>query len=163
MPAGISLPAELGERIDQRLAALEREAQAQCVLLADISGQLISVQGRVGAIDPVLVAALAAGDVSAMAELSRQIGEPDAQESAFLHEGAEKNIYIFVIGSFILIVIFGSRTPAGLVRLFAGRTAEALGPLVDEFEDCMEETAALPEGTFGEQFSDELEKMFEGL
>jgi predicted regulator of Ras-like GTPase activity (Roadblock/LC7/MglB family) len=163
MPAGLSLPVELGERLDQLLIALERKVEAQCVLLADISGQLISVQGRVGAIDPVLVSALAAGDVSAMAELSRQIGEPDVQDSAFLHEGTEKSLYIFVVESFILIVVFGSRTPPGLVRLFGSRAVEELRPLVAEFEDCMEDTSALPDAAFGEQFSDELEKMFEGL
>ena len=90
----LTLPTELVKQIEQILADLRREAEAECALLADISGQLISVEGQIRGVDPVLVAALAAGDVAAMAELTRLIGE-DSLYGSFLHEGECKSIYLF--------------------------------------------------------------------
>ncbi|RLC71929.1 MAG: roadblock/LC7 domain-containing protein, partial [Chloroflexi bacterium] len=59
----LSLPEELAEQIEHILAELYYETEAECILLADISGQLISTQGQMTGIDPVLIAALAAGNV----------------------------------------------------------------------------------------------------
>jgi predicted regulator of Ras-like GTPase activity (Roadblock/LC7/MglB family) len=160
MSLGLALPAEMAEKIDEMLMRLCREAGAQCALLADISGQLISVQGRTQGIDPVLVAALAAGDVSAMSELSRQVGESDPHGS-FLHEGQNKNIYLFnVAGSFILIVVFGPDVPVGLVRLFVGRTADDLADLTDKFEELMEKPSPAADADFGAALEDELTRVF---
>jgi len=162
MRTGFALPAEMADQIEQTLVRVRRMTEAQCVLLADVSGQLISLHGEMQASDPVLVAALAAGDVAAMAELSRQIGEENPS-GAFLHEGETKSIYLYnVVGSLILIVIFGSNTPVGLVRLFAGRAAEELVTMTDQFEELVNspvETSA----DFGAALSDELEKMFGGV
>jgi predicted regulator of Ras-like GTPase activity (Roadblock/LC7/MglB family) len=160
MSLGLALPEEMAEQIDEVLVALCRDADAQCALLADVSGQLISVQGRTQGIDPVLVAALAAGDMSAMAELSRQVGEPDPHGS-FLHEGENKNIYLLnVAGSFILIVVFGPEVPVGLVRLFVGRTADELADLTDQFEDLMEQPSPATDADFGAALADELTRVF---
>ena len=90
----LTLPTQLVKQVEQILADLHREAEAECVLLADVSGQLICVVGRMQEIDPVLVAALAAGDVAAMAELTRHIGE-ESYHGSFLHEGERKSIYLF--------------------------------------------------------------------
>jgi len=91
MKTGISLPAELAEQIERILADLHRRTGAECILLADISGQLITAQGQMRASDPVLVAALAAGDVAALTELARQFGEENPHGS-FLHEGESMNM-----------------------------------------------------------------------
>jgi predicted regulator of Ras-like GTPase activity (Roadblock/LC7/MglB family) len=137
MKTGFSLPVKLAEQIERILADLHRRTGAECILLADVSGQLITAQGQMQAVDPVLVAALAAGDVAALTELARQIGEENPHGS-FLHEGENRNMYIFnVAGSFIMIVIFRTGTPVGLIRLFVRRAAERLYPLTDEFEDSM--------------------------
>lgn len=163
MRAGITLPIELAEQIDRILVDLHSKTESECVLLADVSGQLISAQGRIQEIDPVTVAALAAGDVAAMSELVRQIGEPNPHGS-FLHEGDHKSIYLFSInGSFVLIAIFGADTPIGLMRLFVRRAAERLYPLTDEFEDTMGQPAPIPVADFGATLADELDKAFAGL
>ena len=86
MKTGFSLPVKLAEQIERILADLHRLTGAECILLADVSGQLITAQGQMQAVDPVLVAALAAGDVAALTELARQIGEENPHGS-FLHEG----------------------------------------------------------------------------
>jgi predicted regulator of Ras-like GTPase activity (Roadblock/LC7/MglB family) len=130
----LHVPEELLEKIDYILTHLAEKAHTDSIVLADISGQVISIQGIMDEGTPAVVAALAAGDVAAMAELSNQIGEPDPHGS-FFHEGETKSIYLHnIAGSFILIVIFRSETPIGLVRLFAKRAVEQLLPITEEFE-----------------------------
>jgi len=159
----LALPAELAKQIECILVDLRRNAEAECILLVDVSGQLISAQGRMQGIDPVTVAALAASDVAAMAALARQIGEENPHGS-FLHEGENKSVYLFSLGgSFILIVIFQANTPLGLIRLFVRRAAERLHPLTAEFEDLMGQPAQAPAADFGATLAEELGKAFEGL
>ena len=137
MNEGLHIPEEMLERIEYILAHLAEKAHTECIVLADISGQVISLQGIMDKGTPAVVAALAAGDVAAMSELSSRIGEQDPHGS-FFHEGETKSIYLHnIAGSFILIVIFRSETPIGLVRLFAKRAAEQLLPITEEFEEIM--------------------------
>ena len=163
MSTSLTLPTELVNQIEQILADLRREAEAECILLADVSGQLISVEGRMQEIDPVLVAALAAGDVAAMAELTHHIGE-ESYHGSFLHEGESKSIYLFsVANSFILVVIFSADTPIGLVRLVGGRAAARLYALSATFEELMHIPHETPTHDFRAALADELEKAFGGL
>ena len=163
MRTGLVLPEKLGKQIDCILVELYRKTAAECVLLADITGQLIDAEGKTQGIDPGLVAALAAGDVAAMAELTRQIGEENPQGS-FLHEGEKKSIYLFnVADSFILIVIFQADIPVGLMRLFVRRAAERLHPLTAEFEDVMGAPRQVSNTAFSTTLAQELDSIFEGL
>ena len=163
MSTGIVLPIELAAQIEHILADLHREAEAECVILADVSGQLISTQGELQDADPTLIAALAAGDVAAMSELARQIGEKNPHGS-FLHEGEDKSCYLFSIAhSFILIVIFSSDTLIGLMRLSVRRAAERLYPLTTEFEEIMNQSTQALTGDFGATLARELDTAFEGL
>lgn len=156
----LSLSEQLYDQFDVILADLIRRTDADCVLLVDISGQVISIEGQLEEGDPVQVAALAAGDVAAMAELSRQIGEENP-DGSFLHEGERKSIYLFnVDDSFILIVVFRSSRPVGLIRLFVRRAAERLHPLTEEFEEMMGEPAPVSEEDFSAGLEAELEKAF---
>ena len=156
----LTLPRRLADQIEQILADLRHEAEAECVLLADVSGQLISVTGQMQEIDPVLVAALAAGDAAAMAELNRHIGE-ESHHSSFLHEGERKSIYLFsVASSFILIIIFRADTPIGLVRLVGGRATARLYALSATFEELMHVPHETPRHDFRVALADELEKAF---
>jgi predicted regulator of Ras-like GTPase activity (Roadblock/LC7/MglB family) len=160
MRANFALPIEMADQIEQIMASLRRMAEAECVMLADISGQLISVHGHLEESDPTLVAALAAGDVAAMAELSRQIGEENPSGS-LLHEGKHKSVYMHTIANnLILLVVYGSDTLVGMVRLFAGRAAEKLEELAVEFEELAGQAEAPSGVDFGAALADELEKAF---
>jgi predicted regulator of Ras-like GTPase activity (Roadblock/LC7/MglB family) len=153
----------MADQIEQIIANLRRMVEAECVMLADISGQLISVHGHLEKSDPTLVAALAAGDVAAMAELSRQIGEENPSGS-LLHEGKHKSIYMHnITNSLILLVVYGSDTLVGMVRLFAGRAAEKLEGLAAEFEGLVSQPKAPSSTDFGAVLADELEKAFSEL
>ncbi len=160
MKTSFTLPVGLAGQIEHILADVCHKVRAECILLADVSGQLIGVQGQTFGMDPVIVAALAAGDVAALSELARQIGEKDHRGS-FLHEGVDKSIYLSSVGeSFILIIIFRTDTPIGLVRLFAGRAVEQLHPLAVEFEQNLSQPEEILDADFGAALADELEEAF---
>lgn len=160
MTRNLELSDRLYDQFEAILKDLRARTQAECVLLADISGQLISKEGRLQDGNPVQVAALAAGDMSAMTELLWQIGERNPHGS-FFHEGEKRSLYLFNINeSFILIVVSRSSKPVGLVRLFIRRAAERLHPLTSEFEEIMGQQTSMPMGDFGTGLAEELEKAF---
>lgn len=157
-----AVPEEMVEQIEQILTHLRRMTEAECVLLADISGQLISVHGDIPS-DPVTLSALAASDVAAMAELSRRIGEENPC-GAYIHEGEHKSVYMVnVVSSFILIVIFRAETLMGLVRLFAGRAAEQLAALAPDFEALVSQREQVAHSEFSHALAEELERAFSEL
>lgn len=167
----LGITTELSEQFETILTNLYHQAKAESVLLADISGQLIDVVGQMDEGHPATLAALAASDVAAMTELSRQIGEKQPQ-GGYLHEGNERGIYLSKVSdSFVLIVIFRSEIPLGLVRLFARQGVQQLERLADEFESCVGQPAGEPafqaEGTgtvdFGSALADEMDKAFGGF
>ncbi len=160
MNQGLHIPEELLDRIDHILAHLAEKAHTDSIVLADISGQVISIQGVMDEGTPAVVAALAAGDVAAMSELSNRIGESDPHGS-FFHEGETKSIYLHnIAGSFILIVIFRSETPIGLVRLFAKRAVEQLLPVTEEFEEIVGPPADYAPDDFRKGITQELDDTF---
>lgn len=160
MKQGLHIPEEMLERIDYILAHLAEKARTDSIVLADISGQVISLQGIMDEGMPAVVAALAAGDVAAMAELSNRIGEHDPHGS-FFHEGETKSIYLHnIAGSFILIVIFRAEVPIGLVRLFAKRAVEQLLPITNEFEEIVGPPADYSPEDFRKGITQELDDTF---
>ena len=160
MNQGLHIPEEMLERIEYILTHLSEKAHTDSIVLADISGQVISLQGIMDEGTPAVVAALAAGEVAAMAELSSRIGEQDPHGS-FFHEGETKSIYLHNIeGSFILIVIFRAETPIGLVRLFAKRAVEQLIPITQEFEEVVGPPADYTPDEFRRGITQELDDTF---
>lgn len=134
MENNLQVPDDVEAKIHQVLTDLYAKADVDCVLLADISGQLIDTAGHTNGMDTSVVSVLAAGQLAAMEELSRQIGDPE-QSTAFLQEGQNRRIYLFnVAGSFVLIVIFGVSVPLGVVRLFATQAVEILVYLSELYE-----------------------------
>lgn len=163
MGAGMIMPAKLAKRIEHILVDLQNLTRAECILLADVSGQLISIQGGTREIDPSLMAVLAAADVVATAELVRQIGGRDPG-SALLRQGRHVNVYLFDVASrFVLIVIFRASTLAGLVHAFGRRSAEKLRLLAAEFEDLADEPTETSNPRFGSALAEEMDEAFEGL
>ncbi len=67
MNQGLHVPEELLDKIDYILTHLAEKAHTDSIVLADISGQVISINGIMDEGTPDVVAALAAGDVAAMA------------------------------------------------------------------------------------------------
>lgn len=154
------MPADLMDEIDRILAHLQHKTQAGCILLADISGQLISKQGQMKDVDPVILAVLTAGNMAATAEIARQIREK-APFKLLFHEGERQNIYLSSVGdSFLLVVAFDVTVQIGLVRLFARKAVKQLLPLTEEFEALQAQPHEVVDADFGDALAAEMENVF---
>jgi predicted regulator of Ras-like GTPase activity (Roadblock/LC7/MglB family) len=163
MTRGRYLPGELIEEMDRILSQLQQKTQVSCVLLADISGQLICTAGQELGFDAATVAALTASDMSATAELARQLGEAKPFRILF-HEGESRHLYLSDVGSsLLLIVVFDTRVPIGLVRVFTERAAQELLPLTSRYETALEHAGGVVSETFDESLLDELDEAFGSL
>jgi predicted regulator of Ras-like GTPase activity (Roadblock/LC7/MglB family) len=148
------LPDTTSDKLEAVIRNLQRRTQAEVVILADISGQLIFHHGQTSDMDPNIVAALGAGQLTAVTELARQIGDPDPR-GAFLHEGSEKRVYLCsVASSFVVIVVFTEDVPVGLIRLFSDRAVKELEAWVGEFERWIDTSGAFLGGEWGDETED---------
>jgi len=131
LPQGLDFTSEQLERIENRLHRLRWDAEAQCVLLADISGQLISVKGK-AEMNTAVLSALAAGNLAATKEMARLVGEP-ARFKLLLHEGYRRSVYLSDVGEeMALITVFSNHTPIGLVRLVTQQAVKELAQIAAE-------------------------------
>jgi len=154
---------ELAEEVERILAELQHKTDATCVLLADISGQLIGRQGTADFLDTTIFAALSAGDMAATAEMATMVGEA-RRFKMHLHEGKNFNVYLCAVeNSFLLAVIFRTTVQIGLVRLFSTRAVRDLLPLIEQFESLQEQHHEVVSADFGAILAGELEEAFGGL
>lgn len=160
MAQGLVLPADLVEEIEGVLAHLQSKTQAGCILLADISGQLIATRSTKEDVDPVILSALTASNMAATTEIARQIGEERAFKLLF-HEGERQNSYLSGVGdSFLLVVIVDQKVQLGLVRLFNKQAVKQLIPIAERFETVQAQPRPPVDNDFGAVLADELENVF---
>lgn len=149
-----TLSIEQAEAIDTCLERMAYESEASSIILADITGQLISERGKTMGINTQVLSALAAGELSATQEMARLVGER-ARFNLLLHEGDERSVYLSPVGNkMLLIIVFDGRTPIGLVRIILKNAVEELGPI-------LERPAQRPEEDFGNTFNDEFAQQLE--
>jgi predicted regulator of Ras-like GTPase activity (Roadblock/LC7/MglB family) len=128
---GLALSIEQAEAIDDCLERIAYESEASCIILADVSGQLISERGRMDGMNTQVLSALAAGELSATKEMARLVGER-ARFSLLLHEGHERSVYLSHVGEhLLLIIVFDSATPIGLVRIILKKAVRELAPIME--------------------------------
>lgn len=131
LPKGLDFTENQIEQIENVLRQLYWDTEAQSILLADITGQLISVLGESN-VNTSVLSALAAGNLAATREMARLVGEP-ARFKLLLHEGEQRSVYLSdVDGELVLVAVFGQRTPIGLVRLSTQVAIQKLAPIVAE-------------------------------
>jgi CheY-like chemotaxis protein len=110
--------------ITKCLSNLRFETGAQCILLADIVGQLIAEVGLTGGLDTTTLISLLAGGFATTFEMSRHLGEREAFNLNF-HEGAAYDVYSANVGGrLFLTLIFDRRVQTsriGVVWLYAKR------------------------------------------
>lgn len=105
------------------------EAGTHGVFLVDDNGFLVAEAGDID-IDRVALAALIAASFGATAEIARILGEKDF--TRLTHQGETRNLFIGRAGDrHIFIVVFGSETNLGLVKLYAEQAAKRLGNILD--------------------------------
>lgn len=153
-------PREPFIKIENCLDRLLHRSRALCVLLADISGQLISEKGNNEGLDTSALAALTASNMAATAEIARQLDEP-APFSYLFHEGQRRHIYISAIGaSFLLAIIFDEMTQIGLVRIFARLAVNELLEVASELEPWLEKASAVVDREFRGALAEGLDEAF---
>lgn len=161
MANGFFLTDAQSGKMERHLIHLHSRAQAICTLLVDISGQLISAIGTAPGTDSVTLAALAASNMAATAEMARLAGEPDSFSYLF-HEGQKRNIYITAVGdTFLLVILFDHSSQIGWVRLLAKKTAPELLEVVNEIREAEESPGTVVDTDFGEALASQLDQAFE--
>ncbi len=160
MMKGLVLPADLMDEIDRVLNQLQGKTQAACILLADISGQLIGQQGSINHVDTDIFSALIAGSMAATAEIARMLGEGERFKLLF-HEGERQNLHLAKVGdSFLLVVVFNTTVQIGLVRLYTRQAIQQLLPLAEEFETLQAQPGEAIDADFGDALAAEMESAF---
>jgi predicted regulator of Ras-like GTPase activity (Roadblock/LC7/MglB family) len=156
---GFVLSAEQAERIDKTLERMAYDSEASCIILADMTGQLISEWGQLTKINTQVLSALAAGELAATHEMARLVGEK-ARFKLLLHEGEEHSVYLSDVGEeLILVIVFKVDTPIGLVRMILKQAVDELAPIIEE-ADRTEDSAQVNEALgsdFAQLLEDELD------
>jgi len=125
----VVLPDERLERLTQRLNDLRYEVGAQCILLADMSGQLVVEAGLAEGIGPSTLTALMSGGFANEFEINRHLRE-DRSFNLHYHEGTRYDIYSSNVGDALFLTLaFDRRMGAsriGMVWLYTKRAIQDL-------------------------------------
>ncbi len=106
-------------------------SQAECVLIIDIDGHLVTKQGFTKNLNADSIAALAAGSFASTKELAKQLGEPEF--SVMFHQGANENMHISTVkGRALIVIIFDDRTTVGMIRALADDLQKKLGVILEK-------------------------------
>ncbi len=155
----IILAADQFDRITKILAELAAKTKASTILLADISGQLITQRGNTEDINTAILSALAASDFAATAEMAKLVGE-DAKFKLLFHEGEKRNVYLSNVGeNFFLVVVFDVSVTLGLVRIYTKKAIQNLLEVLDT-GDVEDDTSKLIDDDFSSMLGDMLDESF---
>lgn len=114
---GITIYPSQKKAIKQVLADLEDRCPTQLILLADVSGLLISIRGHRGESDPTALASLIAGDLAASQEIARMTDQYQSCQ-LILREGQKTNSFIAEVGPYLVMFIqVAAETPLGWARM----------------------------------------------
>ena len=155
----IILNAKQFDEITKILSELAAKTKASTILLADISGQLITQRGNTEDINTAILSALAASDFAATSEMAKLVGE-EAKFKLLFHEGEKRNVYLSNIGdNFFLVVVFDVSVTLGLVRIY---TKKAIQNLTNVFEssESDEDAGKVIDQDFSSMLGDMLDESF---
>ena len=158
-PKGLDFTKEQIEELDRILKQLYWDTEADSILLADTTGQMISVVGQ-AQINTAAISAVAAGSLSATKEMARLIGEP-ARFKLVLQEGDTRSVYLSDVGEeLVLITIFGKKTTIGLVRISTQKAVEKFFSIVKDAQKNPASKIDLYPETLVNELSSSLDDLF---
>jgi predicted regulator of Ras-like GTPase activity (Roadblock/LC7/MglB family) len=120
---GRSYSAEQIEAMRLALKDLALEPDVHCALLADISGIVLTHWSRRRDINVTVVAALAAGNTMAMAEIGRNLGQQHPGHLV-IHEGQDQSIIMATMDDLLLLIAIGPNASLGWARIATLRACE---------------------------------------
>ena len=119
------------DRIDQRLSDLRFEVGAQCILLADRRGQLLSEVGLTDSLSPDELAELMGGGFDSLFQVAQHLHEGHAFNLTY-HEGVRYDIYAANVGDHLfLTLVFDRRQGASRIGMVWLYTKRAIQDLLD--------------------------------
>ena len=119
------------EIIGKTLNVFLKNANAQCALLVDKDGHLVTKEGETSTYDMDTISALVAGSFAATKQMAKLLGEEEF--SLMFHQGKNDNIQLSLVGQrTILAVIFDDRTTLGMVRLYSSQVSSKLGQVFND-------------------------------
>lgn len=107
------------------LKDLAMEPDVHCAVLADISGIVLTHWSRRRDINVTVVAALAAGNTMALAEISRNLGQ-QRPGHLVIHEGHDQSIIMATMGDLLLLIAIGPNASLGWARIATMRACEEI-------------------------------------
>jgi predicted regulator of Ras-like GTPase activity (Roadblock/LC7/MglB family) len=117
--------------IGKTLTVFLKNANAQCALLVDKDGHLVTKEGASSTYDIDTISALVAGSFAATKQMAKLLGEEEF--ALMFHQGKKDNIQLSLVGErTILAVIFDDRTTLGMVRLYSGQVSSKLGQVFQD-------------------------------
>jgi hypothetical protein len=148
--------------IAKRLSTLHYETGAQCILLVDIFGNLITKVGLAGELDVTNLISLLAGGFSTTFEMAKYLGEQEAFNLNY-HEGSAYDIYTANLGEkLFLTLIFDRRIQSsriGMVWLYIKRTIRELENIISASEGV--KSKQVFDSEFSSSLSDKLDNLFD--
>ena len=111
------------EAMRQALKELVLEPDVHCAVLADISGIVLTHWSRQRDINVTVVAALAAGNSLAMAEIGRNLGQRQPGHLV-IHEGQDQSIIMASMDDLLLLIAIGPNASLGWARIATLRACE---------------------------------------
>lgn len=105
------------------LRELALEPDVHCAVLADISGIVLTHWSRRRDINVTAVAALAAGNSLALAEIGRNLGQ-QAPGHLVIHEGQDQSIIMATMADLLLLIAIGPNASLGWARIATLRACD---------------------------------------
>jgi|GEM_PF-521273 len=105
------------------LKELALEPDVHCAVLADISGIVLTHWSRRRDINVTVVAALAAGNTMALAEIGRNLGQ-QRPGHLVIHEGQDQSIIMVTMDDLLLLIAIGPNASLGWARIATIRACE---------------------------------------
>jgi len=156
--AQLSITRERAVELNDSLASVSATPGVTCVLLVDSSGRILAQDGEPHDLDLVTFATLAAAEFNANEQLSRLVG--DAGFRTLMHRGVRTCVDLEDVGNAaVLLTLFATGTPAGLVRRAAARGAAACADILRAMAESP--AGAGPEGAALAGAEEEIDRMFD--
>ena len=146
------------EVIGKSLSVFLKNANAQCALLVDKDGHLVTKEGESATFDLDTISALVAGSFAATKQMAKLLGEEEF--ALMFHQGKKDNIQLSLVGErTILAVIFDDRTTLGMVRLYSSQVAAKLGQVFKDISERKKEGEKISQD-FGQAARGKLDDIF---
>jgi len=119
------------EAIEDLLTSLAQQTPTTFILLADVTGQVVSTRGVQGETNTVALGSLVAGDLAASHEIARLTGQFQEYQMV-LREGQTTHTFICEAGHYLaMLVQISTEVPLGWGRMTIRKAAQQLAEITD--------------------------------